>query len=140
MQTRLLSPGQIEKMIRRPHLSDESSDRIDLCTVMDLLEVAEDARKQRGQLNLTAFREGWQPVKNQLYVAELDQDCLNRSFFERDQASVVTGIWPLATGRVPGPERTVRRLILRPSVQTWWDDEHFTEMEAWYEDRDDVAS
>lgn len=127
-------------MIRRPHVvADTLSSRIDLCTVMDLLEVGEDARKQRGQLDLGDFREGWQLVKDQLYVAELDQDCLYRALFERNDATVVIGIWTLAKGRTPGPERTVRRLILRPSPQTWWDDSHFAEMEAWYEDHDHVT-
>ena len=138
MTIRLLTPPEVERLVRRP---DGVHDWLDtdtgLCTIMDVLEVAEDVRKGRGRLDRGAFLEGWQVLRagaiarGDVLVAVLDHDRLSEALFERDEA-VVIGLWPDAVGRHLPPGRTVRRLIFRPSESTWWGDDLYQEMEARY--------
>ena len=145
MAIMLLTPREVERLLRRPDNAHRWLDsHVGLCTIMDILEVAEDARKGRGRLDRVAFLEGWRVlqagviVHGGLQVAALNQDRLTDALFERDEA-VVVGLWSNAVGRELPPTRTVRRLILRPSEHTWWGD-LYQEMEAYYAEAiDDTA-
>ena len=55
------------------------------------------------------------------------------ALFDRDEY-IVTGLWPPAADRdvSPTPTLSVRRLLLRPSDQTWWDGDIYAEAEAIY--------
>lgn len=135
MQTKLLSPTDIEHLVQHPHML-EQEESLPLCTVMEPLLAADSVLKGRARLDWLTFQDGWQAMigSGRLHVAPLDADCLDRALFERSDAYVVTDLWPGVQGRNLSPDRTVRRLILRPSEQTWWDDELYAEMEAWYEE------
>jgi hypothetical protein len=57
---------------------------------MEVLEVAEAAKKGRGQLTQGEFRAGWNQLRQasgalkdgRLFLASLDQDCLTESLFD----------------------------------------------------------
>ncbi len=135
MKIRLFSHADVERIVQHPQ-AIEQEESLSLCTVMEPLLVADSVLKGRARLDWLTFRDGWQAVigSGWLYVAPLDADCLNRALFERSDTYIVTGLWPEVRGRNLPPDRIVRRLILRPSEQTWWGDELYTEMEAWYEE------
>lgn len=134
LSSRLLSHTDIELLVERPQALEHTleQDVLPLCTVVEPLLVADSALKGRGRLDWFTFRDGWQAVidTRRLYVAPLDVDCLNRALFERSDEYIVTGLWPRV--REHTPDRSVRRLILRPSEQTWWGDELYAEMESWH--------
>jgi hypothetical protein len=140
---RLLDPPEVERLVRRPDdVYDWLDPHVGLCTIMDVLEVAEDARKGRGHLDRGAFLEGWGTLRagaiaqGGVQVAVLDQDRLTDALFERDE-TIVIGLWCDAVGRHLPPDRTVRRLVLRPSELTWWGDDLYQEMEGRYAETTD---
>ncbi len=100
---------------------------------MELLQVAENAKKARGKLDWLQFTEGWSNVKEQIYVAPLDHDCLRRSLFTHSEENehLVTGLWPEVLDRKRPPEHTVRRLIFRPSEETIWDEQDYQKNIDW---------
>jgi hypothetical protein len=141
MQVRLLPPAEIEGILRRPAVAfRRSADEIALCTVMDILEVAERSRKAAGMIDLGDFLKGWAEVQRpdgpvgraDIQVAALNQEDLAEALFSRDQSGVVRGLWGSAVGSELPPDRTVRRLILRPSEHRWWGGEAYEEMESRY--------
>jgi hypothetical protein len=133
MRTRLLSHSDLERFAQEPAaINDEQSPL--LCTIMEPVQVADAVIKCRLHLNWTEFLTGWRRIMEggRLSVIPLDGDCLNRALFERSDSHVVTGLWVGACDRMVAPDRTIRRLILRPSGQNWWEDDLYDEMEAWY--------
>ena len=106
------------------------------------LETAENARKGKGAMDRSAFLRGWHILckeggaltRTDIIVEVLNQDCLMENLFERNEAHVVTGLWSKAVGIDIPPDRTVRRLILRPSERKWWGEEPYLEMELWDEE------
>ena len=133
MRTRLLSRDDVEFLAQHAQAL-EQEEALPMCTVVEPLLVADSVLKDRARLDWRTFRSGWQKVidSRRLYVAPLDIDCLNRALFERSDTYVVTGLWSRVQEQALPPDHTVRRLILRPSEQTWWDDELYAEMESWY--------
>lgn len=133
MRTKLLSHADVERLVQNPRAYERAGALL-LCTVMEPLQVAASVVKRKSRLDWAGFLNGWQTATDMecLHVAPLDIDCLHRALFERSDSHIVTGLWPAACGRVLPPDRAVRRLILRPSGQTWWEDELYAEMEAWY--------
>ncbi|GAB4547148.1 MAG: hypothetical protein Kow0063_41770 [Anaerolineae bacterium] len=137
MRIRLLSHADVERLVRNPRAFGQEEPLL-FCTVMELIQIADAAVKRRSNLDWSGFLNGWQTITEQkrLYVAPLDIDCLNRAIFERSDSHIVTGLWPAVCEQTLPPDRAVRRLILRPSEQSWWGDELYTEMEAWYGEED----
>ena len=139
---RLLNQADIERIIAEAESVMGHSDReLFLCTIMEILETAEAARKRKPAFDLHRFRDWWQRQKTErgafrdgsIHVAALDQERLADALFDRDERHFVVGLWKPAVDRAPGPDRTVRRLILRPTGQAWWGEEIYQEMESWYE-------
>ncbi len=131
MLSRLLSSADVERLVKRPEMFEQES-KLLLCTVVEPLLLADLALKSRGRLDWRAFQDGWQAVIDAgwLYIAPLDADCLNRALFEYSDDYTVTGLWPKAQEGTP--DCSVHRLIMRPSEQSWWEDELYSEMEFWY--------
>jgi hypothetical protein len=108
-----------------------------LGTIMDLIELADRAKKGRGHFHEGAFRQGWKKCRTQdgalndgsVCLVSLDQDCLAESLFDHCQGSCAVKLWPLISNTTTTPSRSVRRLILRPSETKWWGDAAFHEME-----------
>lgn len=135
VRTRLLSHTDVERLVQDQRAFDQE-ELLLLCTVMEPVQVVDAVVKRRSHLDWLEFRTGWHALTGQqrLYIAPLDIDCLNRALFERAGPNDVTGLWPPVHGQGLPPDRTVRRLILRPSDETWWEDELYGAMEAWYKD------
>ena len=136
MQTKLLSLADVEHFIRSVESLDEES--MLLCTVMEPLQLAESVAKGKVQLIWPRFLNGLRQAvqQKQFYIAPLDIDCLNRAMFDRSETYNVTGLWADICSATMSPLRTVHRLILRPSEETWWEDELYAEMESWHEEED----
>lgn len=135
----LLSVSEVEKLLEHPERSTAYSSLL-LCTVMEPLEAAEKIRKQGQGVDSEGFKKRWKALLEQapaLTVEPLDDASLTRSLFRYSETYVVLGLWPevvaeglTAQGLIA---RLVRRLILRPSAATWWDEDLYREMESWYE-------
>ena len=97
------------------------------------------AKKGRNRFDPKSFLYNWESFREQsaLVVLPLDIDCLLRSLFEYSEEGIAMNLWGqaiapgLTSERLIG--RIVRRLALRPSIENWWEDELYDEMEAWYE-------
>jgi hypothetical protein len=108
-----------------------------LGTIMDVLELAEAAKKGRRSLDERAFRTAWKQLREaggalrdgRLFLACLDQDCLAESLFEERQGPSAINLWAAVMGTATTPAHSVRRLILRPSDTKWWGDDAYEEME-----------
>jgi len=146
MEIRLLTQSDVERIINDPVAGCSQFDsRLRLCTIMEVLETAERSRKGRGRMDTREFLRGWQSLRDDggalargdIQIATLDLDCLIDSLFERNEATVVVSLWSAAYAKDLPPERTVRRLILRPSERKWWGGEPFMEMESWYSEGPD---
>jgi len=134
MKVVLLSRSDVERVITDSYGRRQGNTLL-LCTIVESLQIAEQVRKGRSRMHWRAFLRGWESSREtpNLYVAPLDADCLERALFERADMYTVVGLWSGIGSRTLPIERTMRRLILRPSEQTWWGDELYDEMETWYE-------
>lgn len=141
MQIKLLTSAALERILQHPESVWEllGSD-MGLCTIMDLLELAEKSRKGRGVMSIDAFTYGWNELcrdngalaRGDIQIGVLDQSCLEDSLFEYDHVSDVPDLWSRIAMRDLPPDWAVRFLILRPSERSWWGTEPFLEMEARY--------
>jgi hypothetical protein len=143
MRIKLLTSSDVKQIVHNPLTAHQQLDGdIGLCTIIEVLETAEKARKGKGTMDIPAFLQGWHILREEggalacgdVQVAVLDQYCLMEDLFQRNEAHVVTGLWPQAVGIDLPPDRTIRRLILRPSERKWWGEEPYSEMESWYEE------
>lgn len=130
MKPKFLSLSDILELIR-------NSDKhivLPICTVMEPIEIVEKVKKARISLDLTVFEQRWIQLCRQLNIVflELDVECLQRSLFQDTEGFLKNDLWTSATDVTVSPSQTIRRLILRPSEQTWWDEEIYNEVEQWY--------
>ena len=134
MKIVLLSRSDVERIIKGSY-GQWQDDTLLLCTIVEPLQIAEQVRKGRTRMRRPDFLNGWKTARKTptLDVAPLDADCLERALFERTDTYIAVGLWSGVGSHALPIERTMRRLILRPSEQTWWDDELYDEMETWYE-------
>lgn len=141
MHIKLLTSSDIERIVRVPRMTWKQLDGdLGLCTIMEVLETGERARKGKGIMDTYTFLRGWRTLRaadgaldrGDLQIAVLDQNCLMDDLFEQDEAGLIVGLWPLADGKGISPDRTVRRLILRPSERKWWGEEPYVQMESWH--------
>lgn len=139
LRTRLLSRSEIEGIAERPDQC-QSYGALLLCTIMEPIELTDHAKKGRWHLDQVRFLAVWRTLvlEGAVIVAGLDANCLIRSLFDRSEDDLVIGLWSgavaegLTSDELLG--RIVRRLILRPSEQNWWEPDLFGEMENWYGD------
>jgi hypothetical protein len=140
--TRLLTTTDLERQLLGPGGSADMTqsgpiEEMGICPIVELLELCELIKKGKVNSNLASFRLGIQalregPVRRgEVIIVTLDQQRLADALFERDE-HIVTGLWPLAANRQISPARSVRRLLLRPSDQTWWNGDIYAEAEAIY--------
>ena len=143
VSTRLLTRDRIERHLFRPAASIRALDpaqEIGICPVVELLEIGELVKKGKMADTVISFRSGLQaflegPVcRGEVFVVNLDQSRLADVLFDREDHLVV-GLWPTAGDCEPGvaPAHSVRRLLLRPSDQNWWDSDIYREAEAIYQ-------
>lgn len=134
MQVVLLSRSDVERVITDSY-GRQQEDTLLLCTIVEPLQIAEQVRKGRARMHWRDFLREWKAARESLdlNVAPLDADCLERALFERADTYIAVGLWSGIGSHILPIERTMNRLILRPSEQTWWGDELYDEMETWYE-------
>src|SRR4051794_8271126 len=121
MSATLLTPDEWEALLRGHPVPKGQAPA--LGTIMEVLEVAETAKKERGSLSQSAFREGWNHLRGpgealrdgRVFLASLDQNCLTESLFDQSQGAATVNLWTEVVGTSMTPARSVRRLILRPS-------------------------
>lgn len=144
IRTRLLTRADVERqLLSKARLADTDElgyiEEIGICPIVELLELCEWIKKGKIKASLISFREGMQAFQDNLVrpgkviVIDLDQNCLARSLFEWDDDYTVTGLWPPAVAdRQITLTHSVRRLLLRPSDQTWWNGDIYAEAEDIY--------
>jgi len=141
VRTYLLTRADVERRLlaRDRLISTNEPDRVEIgiCPVIELLELCELVKKGSIKTSLPSFQTGMQAFQDgsvrrgEVVIISLDQNRLADSLFERDDGTI-TGLWyPAANHRV-SPTHSVRRLLLRPSEQTWWNGDIFAEAEAIY--------
>jgi len=130
MRTRLLSIAEVEEILGCTEFQQPSEDLL-LCTIVELVLLADLAKKGRSRLDWHDFLRGLEKVKSCLPIASLDVACLTESMFERSDDYSVAGLWSQLGGPELSPDVTLRRLILRPSATSWWEPELFGEVMAW---------
>ena len=130
MRTKLLSVAEVEELLRCGDFRQQSEEPL-LCTIVELVLLADLAKKSRTRIDWHGFLGGLERVKNHLPIASLDVACLTESLFERLDDYSVAGLWSQLEGSEPGPDVTLRRLILRPSSSNWWEPELLNEISAW---------
>ncbi len=128
----LLTRTDIEQQFLRPDRSRDEG--IGICPVIELIELCELLKKGKlKKLKRDSFRLGMQAIQEEqtIVIITLDRERLADALFDREEHSV-TGLWPPAANRTVSPTHSVRRLLLRPSDQTWWDGDIYLEAEAIY--------
>jgi hypothetical protein len=130
LNTHLLTRADIEQQLLRPDRF--TGQDIGICPVVELIELCELLKKGKIKLRRDSFRAGMQAIQDTAtFIVALDQACLADALFDRDEY-IIAGLWPPAANRNVSPAHSVRRLLLRPSDQTWWDDDIYAEAEAIY--------
>jgi len=140
MKIFLLTRTDIERQLLRAknyEKSDNETKEVGICPVVELLELCEAVKKNKTKLELNQFRSGMQTLldgsisRGEIITVNLDQSCLTNSLFDRDEENVID-LWLPAANNLIAPSHSIRRLLLRPSDQTWWDGEIYAEAEAIY--------
>ena len=139
----LVTHERIEACILRGERTDDPLDdqygEVGVCPVTELIELSERIKKH-SLASLVSYREGVNAIQDgivrcellQAVIVPLDQERLADSLFERDDQGRKTSLW------MPGcdPEircmHSVRRLILRPTHETWWGHEVYAFSEEIY--------
>src|SRR5262245_3173504 len=135
MSATLLTPEEWEGLLRGHPVPPGQAPA--LGTIMEVLEAAEAAKKERGTLTQAEFRAAWNQLRQpagplrdgRVFLASLDQDCLTECLFDTGQGRSAVILWPAVAGTATTPARSVRRLILRPSDIRWWGADAYREME-----------
>lgn len=69
-----------------------------------------------------------------VHVIGLDQDALLRGLFDYEEGSKDDmQLWGEITDCTIPPDRTIRRIILRPSNMNWWENDLYQVMEDWFD-------
>lgn len=143
MIVKLFSRSELVKQVLHPSNVDNYTatfDEIKICSIAEILEIAESSRKCIGKLNVDTFQKGFQSLRKgpiqhgEIIIAILDQDCLADSLFERDEQMNIIRVWEPAFNSKISPAHTIRRLTLRPSDRSWWNGEIYAESEYLYAD------
>lgn len=136
----LISRMDLERLFSRPSRFSkipEKFEELGICPIVELLDLCEAVRKGRRKLELNQFRAGLRALQDgpvsrgEIVILSLTQECLIDSLFEREEENVID-LWQPAADRnqCPSPVHTIRRLLLRPSDQTWWDGEVYAEADV----------
>ncbi len=142
MNPALLTLAQLCALLRHPDERERRRGQFLLGTIVDVLQLAEGARKGNA-LDLAVFRAGWNALGEKpaglledgtLQLIGLDKDCLLAALFnwDRERGEEGVGIWDQAADRTTRPWRTLRRLILRPTTQRYWDQDLYDAMEQMF--------
>lgn len=132
MDAKLLAWSELEDYLHHPHKLQALS-VLHVCTVMEAIDVADQVLKRRVSMTWSVYEAGLANLKQHGFLIEpLDRACLTRALFERPDSYNVSGLWGPACDSDVSPGQTVRRLILRPSDEMWWDDGLYDVMENWF--------
>lgn len=126
MRTKLLSVADVQEILRCTE-EQPLNEKLLLCTIVELVLLADLAKKGRSRLDWHNFMIGLERAKDRFAIASLDGDCLAEGLFERSENYWVSGLWSQLGGPELAPDVTLRRLILRPSPSSWWEAELFDE-------------
>jgi len=128
---RLLTRRDVEQQLSRPR--ESTDEEMGICPIIELVELCELLKKGKLKLDRDSLRLGMQVMQEEqaVFIVALDQERLADALFDRDEY-IVTGLWSPAANRTVSPTHSVRRLLLRPSNQTWWDGDIYAEAEAIY--------
>lgn len=128
----LMTHDQIENCLQEAQGYDtsdpESEKAIGLCPVTELLELCEMIKKHH-LTSLASFKQRIDAIPSEgircdsllAVIIPLDQQRLVDSLFERDDQFRVNNLWAPGSDGEVRCMHSVRRLLLRPTEQTWWD-------------------
>ncbi|MBV9125738.1 MAG: hypothetical protein JO112_20505 [Planctomycetes bacterium] len=147
MEIHLLTLAEWVSLLQHSDEREQRRGQFLLGTIVDVLQLAEGCKKGE-VLDLAAFRAGWKALGEKpaglladgtLQCCGLDQDGLLDALFDWDRAEGEEGIeiWDQAADRTQPPWRTLRRLILRPTEQRYWDQGVYDAMEQLFGEEPD---
>lgn len=133
LETRLLPLGQLSDIVfdEDAPLGDRQ-DVIEVCTVMDILELAEDWRKRGNRSQDAEFytRLSTRLKTRGVTILKLDLDRLAVTLFKDIRTNAVQ-FWDGATDTSVSTAKTIRRLTLRITDDSaWWPSEIVEDMES----------
>jgi hypothetical protein len=119
-----------------------------LGTVVDVLQIGEGCKKGQEAFDVATFRAGWEALRETpgglledgtLQLYGLDRSCLLAALFDWDREEGEQGIclWSPAADRRTRPWRSMRRLILRPTEERFWDQDVYDAMEQMFGEEPD---
>ena len=139
METTFFSPldllGYFKTKDLREELNDNSS--IGVCSIADLLYMTEYHKTGEIPISSNLLSERFSNFISLgiTHVAELDQDRLSSSLFDRTADNIVTGMCSKSAVMTISPRRSLRQLSLKISDETaWWSEKVLDEMEQYSED------
>lgn len=135
LRSLLLSKSQVEDILE--HGVDGSAyESISIMTIVEPLLILEDVKKKGKPCNASSFRTKWETLirSSLVHVVGLDQDALLRGLFDNEEGHKVDlQLWGEVTDCTIPPDRTIRRIILRPSDMNWWEYDLYQVMEDWFD-------
>jgi hypothetical protein len=143
----LLTLADWRALLQSPDERERRRGEFLLGTIVDVLQIAERCKKGQEDFNGVGFRTGWDALGENAGLFEdgtvqmygLDQACLLAALFDWDREQGDQGItlWQEAADRSTRPWRTMRRLILRPTEERYWDQGLYDAMEQLFGEEPD---
>jgi hypothetical protein len=148
MNPHLLTLAEWRALLQHPDERERRRGQFLLGTIVDVLQIAEWCKKEQEAFDTAGFRAGWEALREKpaglledgtLQLHGLDRDCLVAALFDwdREQAEHGMSLWEEAANRKIRPWRTMRRLILRPTEERYWDQEIYDAMEQMFGEEPD---
>jgi hypothetical protein len=146
MGPHLLSPAEWLNLLLAAGERERRRGEFLLGTIADVLQICEGCKKGRA-IQEGAFRAGWDALRQErglledgtLLLLGLNQNALLEALFDYDREQGDEGIviWERITEPGTRPWRTMRRLMLRPTEERWWDQDVFDAMEQLFGEEPD---
>jgi hypothetical protein len=127
-EVRLLTHDQLEDCLQDNQDDDPDGSELAVCPITELLELCEVIKKHN-PASMTSFRQSVESISDDgiscgplvATLLPLDQQRLIDSLFERDDHFRVYDLWAPGYDRGCRCMHSIRRLILRVTENTWWD-------------------
>jgi hypothetical protein len=135
----LLTYDQIEKCFQKNEGNETRANEIGLCPVTELIELCE-RKKKHDPAAMVSFKKFVGSIPDDgikcdsllAFVIPLDQERLVDALFERDEQFRVVELWKESSDNAVRCIHSVRRLLLRPTNQVWWDNSIYNQAENIY--------
>lgn len=133
MEIKLLHTSDLERLVASPDAHNSEDNTFRICTIVELIELAEKVKKQNNLPNRDQLLVLIQNVCNDTnnfihYIISLDIGCLSGSLFEEEEDA----FWAPGIEQGTTPRQRVRRLTIRFRDGCWWWDVGLYEViESW---------